>query len=377
MIPPENRSLESDGTYRLDAPEGTLPFDAGTIESELRAMWKRAVEGPAVGSIYRAALSNLVVIPDPHYASKLSPVLAEVTRLHPSRLLSIEPGTEASGSGLRARLGAICHLRDGGGGLVCSEQVVLCSDPDSSPLIPSAVRSLLIGDLPMVLVDLRPSPQPGWADELIEAADLLLADSRARARPKDAAAVWDLFGRKGPGCVHDLAWIRLVPWREAIAEIFDPTETRPSLRSLREVTIEVTGDGVPPSSAWLLLGWLASRLGWTPGGGNPDTPIFRSESGEVRATVRRNHSSPEGLIERVHLVAGEPHPLDIEITHHGWDATATLIGRKPRPGRTEVMFGYRAFATSIVGEIHRHGPNFALEAAAKIAQELMRPWNGV
>ena len=76
--------------------------------------------------------------------------------------------------------------------------------------------------------------------------------------------------------VVDLAWLRSVPWRERVAATFDPPQLRPDLRAISAVTVRHH-----PHSAvagLLLVGWLASRLGWTL---NP----LRASNGELAGTA--------------------------------------------------------------------------------------------
>jgi hypothetical protein len=62
--------------------------------------------------------------------------------------------------------------------------------------------------------------------------------------------------------VVDLAWLRSAPWRERIAATFDPPQWRSSLAEISAVTVSHHPDSTV--SGALLLGWLASRLGWEP-----------------------------------------------------------------------------------------------------------------
>ncbi|TMQ60089.1 MAG: hypothetical protein E6K76_02935 [Candidatus Eisenbacteria bacterium] len=363
-------------THLLDAPDGSRPFDATAIESGLRTMWKRAGESAPsqAGAIYRAALSNLVVPLDPRLESKLMPVLVDVTRRHPSRLFSIGAGSAPRGAGIRARIGALCHRREGGGGgLVCCEQVIVQSDPASTPLIPSAIRSLLIGDLPTVLLDFNPDQDLPWVSELMDLADLILEDSCLK-EPGRERDVWNLIERKGSGKVHDLAWARLTPWRQVLAEVFDTKEYLPALGTVRRVEIGFAGSGFPPPPAWLLAGWLASRLSWAPAGASSKGLVFRSGSGDVLVAMTGDRRGEGRALERIRIQAEEPHPLDLEFTHQGREATATIVTRAPRARRTEVPFDYREFAACIVGEIHRHTSNRSLEGASRLAERLMKEW---
>jgi glucose-6-phosphate dehydrogenase assembly protein OpcA len=59
--------------------------------------------------------------------------------------------------------------------------------------------------------------------------------------------------------IADIAYLRLAPWQESIAIFFDGTASD-ELGDLER--IEITCGSEP--EAFYLLGWLASRLGWTP-----------------------------------------------------------------------------------------------------------------
>jgi glucose-6-phosphate dehydrogenase assembly protein OpcA len=60
--------------------------------------------------------------------------------------------------------------------------------------------------------------------------------------------------------IGDLAYLRLAPWQESIALFFDGKDVIRELFDLRKVEITCGSD----SEAYYLLGWLASRLEWTP-----------------------------------------------------------------------------------------------------------------
>jgi hypothetical protein len=62
--------------------------------------------------------------------------------------------------------------------------------------------------------------------------------------------------------VVDLAWLRSTPWRERVAAAFDPPARRADLGTISAIHIRHHPDSVV--AALLLLGWLATRLGWEP-----------------------------------------------------------------------------------------------------------------
>lgn len=88
----------------------------------------------------------------------------------------------------------------------------------------------------------------------------------------------------------DLAYLRLAPWQECVAIFFDGENVK-ELFDLRSV--EITCGSEP--EGYYLIGWLASRLQWTPRSAN----AVSSRSGEeVAFTIRR-----EGEPRRVRRVA--------------------------------------------------------------------------
>jgi hypothetical protein len=63
--------------------------------------------------------------------------------------------------------------------------------------------------------------------------------------------------------VADFQWARLAPWRETIAQFFEPKERRVYMAGIAELGIDYVGDGRGNRiAAALLIGWFASSLGW-------------------------------------------------------------------------------------------------------------------
>ncbi len=90
--------------------------------------------------------------------------------------------------------------------------------------------------------------------------------------------------------VADIAYLRLAPWQESVAIFFDGKEMS-ELSKLERVEI---GCGSEPE-AFYLLGWLASRLQWTPSA--PSTLLSRF-GGKIEFAIER-----EGEPRRVQRVA--------------------------------------------------------------------------
>jgi glucose-6-phosphate dehydrogenase assembly protein OpcA len=63
--------------------------------------------------------------------------------------------------------------------------------------------------------------------------------------------------------VGDLQWWRLESWRETIAQFFSPPDRRPFLNGIAEIGVDYAGEGrANRVAAALLIGWMASTLGW-------------------------------------------------------------------------------------------------------------------
>ena len=60
--------------------------------------------------------------------------------------------------------------------------------------------------------------------------------------------------------VQDIAYLRLAAWKETIAEFFDEPDLLEELTNLRSVDVTAGSE----AEMYYLLGWLASRMAWTP-----------------------------------------------------------------------------------------------------------------
>ncbi len=388
----------ADEVVRLEGRD-VRSFDPAALEADLRALWRSAASGKPDGgrSVYRAAMSNLVVPVDPECNRRVAPALADLTRRHPARLFLVEieggPGSPRRGAEtaertagaseptaevtpeLAAEVVGLCHIRPGGG-FICSEQILLRGGRAAGPLVPSAIRALLLSDLPTVLLDLRLGSIPPWLEELIEGADLVLIDS-GLAETADLQRVWLRQIERDPtGRVRDLAWARLTPWRAILAEAFDQVHQTEALAHIQEIKIEYGGGAPVPTCALLLAGWLASRLGWKPAGRTAHALKLRSGGRDVRVRFEGDPRGGGRAIERVRLRSGSPAPLDLEVRHSGRNPYATVEVHAPAPFFEEVPFVHRDFAVCVAEEIHRHAANPLLREAAAIAHEMSVAWDG-
>ena len=246
--------------------------DVADIEKQLTRFWREASTDDR--AVVRACTHNLIVAcEDDDDLADATNSIARLTEQHPGRALvvsTVDPeGKSETSPGLDAFVSTHCH-RAAEGRLVCSEQVTLKARGDASAmLVPETLLQLLEGNCPVYAWWRRSrfSADPLWS-RIAKVADRCIVNSSTADDPlwvlQDLAALatndgWDC----APG---DLAWVRLEAWRQVIAQEFDPEFALALLDGISEVEIEVGGPaskrGTTAAAAYL-VGWLASRLGWS------------------------------------------------------------------------------------------------------------------
>jgi glucose-6-phosphate dehydrogenase assembly protein OpcA len=114
-------------------------------------------------------------------------------------------------------------------------------------------------------------------------ATAVLVDSRDAAGSGRLRALLELARRR---TVVDLSWIRLQPWRELLASLFDPPERRLWLEGVQSV--QVTGKIGPRQ---LLGGWLVTQLRLTP------DQVHLTDAQHVEIRVECRHGSDTATFE--------------------------------------------------------------------------------
>ena len=240
------------------------------IEAALRELLK---ERHAENDGYAPArVLNLVAVVDREWQGEIHNRLDRVGRYHPSRtvICAVESGRE----NLDARASTIAEGdADPGAVQVAHEQVVIDLGPQHLSRLDTIVDALVITDLPTVVWS--PHGHAEGVDALQRMAQVVLLDSvdepdahRALTRSRELAE-W--------AYVVDLAWLRSTPWRERIAATFDPPRWRDELGHIAAITVRHRPDSTV--AGLLLLGWMASRLGWKP-------EAMTAGGGELRGRAR-------------------------------------------------------------------------------------------
>jgi glucose-6-phosphate dehydrogenase assembly protein OpcA len=228
--------------------QGTNP-DA--IEAALRELLR--ARHAANQGLAPARVLNLIVIVDRSWKGEVANRLERVGRYHASRtiLCAVEDGRDSLDA-----VAAVTY-EDGDGAMgVMREQVEIDMGPDHLPGLETIVDPVVIAEIPTVLWS--PHGHPDAVAALRDMIDVLLLDT------DDAPEADGGLGRAeeelSSSYVVDLAWLRTTPWRERLAASFDSPARRAALSSLDGFVVRHQPDST--ASAFLLAGWLSSRLHW-------------------------------------------------------------------------------------------------------------------
>lgn len=251
-------------------------LDVEVVERQLAKLWQATVHDPKAASetaVLRARVANLLVfVSDNTALEDVHQMLSELTAIHPSRVLAMLGMVAAADQDIEMSLESICQTdkRTGAQRLSCEEITLKACGKFVSEL-PSAALPLLAPDLATFLW-WRDAPQfdDRVLDKLLRATDRLVVDSAEFADPlHDLSRTNELFRAKDYDHVgiSDLNWARLTFWRALLADFYDVAAYQPLLDRIDSVEVDyVAPEGNESSAApqaWLITGWLASRLGWT------------------------------------------------------------------------------------------------------------------
>lgn len=283
----DNAAQSGNGATRSGAPVlaaswRTPGLDTAAVHDELDRLWAQlhlerhgsALEGAGAmmeGAVMRASTLNLIAVaPTVAAAAEIEATLGQLTEFSPSRaLILVSNAEEAASDGLEVR--AAVHEQGMGRGrpAIRFEAITIVSGAKTSDSLASLTAPLLVPELPDFLWWPRgPIAGSPLFGELIDMVDRLIVDSGTLPEPADSLRVLaGLVGRpRSNPKLSDFAWDRLLPWRQMIAQFFDPPAAQSCLDCIDEVTVIYGGTDERGHSgltcALLAVGWLASRLGW-------------------------------------------------------------------------------------------------------------------
>jgi glucose-6-phosphate dehydrogenase assembly protein OpcA len=238
------------------------------VNKQLSKIWSAKNDSGAT----RASTFNLLVFqPEMAGADEIPAYVGAIAVQHPCRAIVLSAASDVPESSLEALVAAYCPISEAGAQeSICCEYVTLRASGQALQELHTTVSSLLLPELETFLWWQAPiAPHMQLFTNLQGIVDRTIIDSLLLETPDESLLNFSelALGSKESHSFGDLNWSRLTPWREEAALAFDTEERFKCLGSIDQVVIEYgqgSGESVNPSQAYLLLGWFAGRLGWTP-----------------------------------------------------------------------------------------------------------------
>lgn len=301
------------------------PVEVGRIEQELRRAWRdeaRLTLQDDAMTVTRTSVLNLIVhAAAPDDIARVRRAFEHLGLAHPSRAIVLLAQPDAPEQELDAWIAARVLTVPGSSRRLRFEQVTIAARGETARHLPTLVDPILVAELPNFLWWLHEPPfrSPRFT-QMLDIVDRLIVDSASFDGPVAAFhELAELAVIPYGVAVSDFAWGRLRPWRELVAQFFDPPDQVASLAAIDqvEITYEPRGPGGASgfSEGVLALGWLCSRLGWHVQAPPrcEGTGAFRwdlSAAGRtIGATLRPQEESHAVVgLRRITLTAGAAHP---------------------------------------------------------------------
>jgi glucose-6-phosphate dehydrogenase assembly protein OpcA len=277
--------------------EGTTP---DKIEAAVRELVNR--RHSENGGLAPSRALNMITFVESDYGGEISNRLEHVGRYHASRLVVVSYDPHRTRLDARVVVSSDGEPAAGELGLLRETVTVEIGERHLDDLV-TIVDPLVVTDLATLLWS--PHGHPESVDALLELAQTVLVDSLDE--PSWRVAVERACELRQRAYVVDLAWLRSTPWRERVAAAFDSQTMRAELQQIETVAVRHHPDSTV--AAMLLVGWLASRLGWDM---TPLSANGRCLTGTAHASV----AAPASVAA---------HPSVAEDSAHAGDAQSRAI----------------------------------------------------
>jgi glucose-6-phosphate dehydrogenase assembly protein OpcA len=247
-----------------------LHLDSATDVTAILRQLAQARSGTQDRGARVATMNFIVFVDDPVHRPWVLSRAEAVAEKHPSRLIVLDSTNSAVGVDV-----ATSTRDDGAGATVVYEHVTIGVAPLDHRTIINLVHELSVPDVETVL---------WWSGArflvsrtfsgLANGAGSVLVDSSGKAKGEETIKELGEFLSRFPNvALRDLAFMRLLPWQDMIAQFFDDPSLREDLFSIEGVEIESGSE----AEALYLAGWLGSRLSWE----IAERDAFRDRSGRT------------------------------------------------------------------------------------------------
>lgn len=341
----------------------------------------RVAAGP--GAIVRTCTLNLIVFSaNAKAARQAERVMPGLAATYPCRTIHVQAADDRE-----APLSATSHVHtqvENGVRTISCEQVTLRGGAKVLTTLEGVITPLLSPDLPVVLWWRGDPPFEGRLfDHMVTSADRVIYDSSYFLQPEeDLPWASALVARNVVLDVvfTDVNWARLTSWRGLIAQFFDGSASAGALDGIDTVCIEYHDSALSEdrvsNQAWLLAGWLGSRLRWkalgrATWGGAPTFSLTSAGRAVSVSFARVGTSGPEGL-RAVELRGNTPRTgvYRVELLPDGCSRTITNIDGMP-PLERVTTGGGESYNELMASELEMPGRDQIYEDALRFAAEIV------
>ncbi|HEX2740197.1 MAG TPA: glucose-6-phosphate dehydrogenase assembly protein OpcA [Rubrobacter sp.] len=319
----------------------------------------------------RSSVLNLIVVTDEDSATEITNSVSKLAGRYPARAVVFIADPDGE-SNVDVRLSAFCNVR-GGGAHVCAEQVTIHAEGPPATHLESLAGPLLIPDLPVFLWypgEFSPS-SPEFA-AMAELADRIIVDSAATERGEGCLReISALLEDPEAPAIGDLQWVGLSPWRSLLADTFDAPERAGELQKINRLEVLYAPGG--ENRALLLIGWLASTLGWKAESaasrdGGARLLGFSGPPGDI--SVELSPGSPDARLRRIRLYSEE---YSFQVSRHRAlsDVRTTVMRGEDLLAERTVHLGSFDLGVLVGEELSYRGHDEAYEGALRAAVEVL------
>lgn len=210
------------------------------------------------GGISTTALNVVAFIEDETLLKQLTSRTDQLAERYAARTVLLVASLQADAHTVQSRCNEVDDTL-----LTHSEQIQLGVSDVTAEELRSIVHALVVPNVRTVLLWGGKHLTDPRFTALADLANIVVLFSSATGSGADALReILQLQGTPIAPKIRDLAYLRLMPWQDLVAQFFDDEELAGELSSISRV--EITAGSEP--EAYYLVGWFASRLGWDPCG---------------------------------------------------------------------------------------------------------------
>jgi glucose-6-phosphate dehydrogenase assembly protein OpcA len=316
----------------------------------------------------RSSVLNLIVVTDEESAQEITNSVSRLAGRHPARavVFIVDPEGE---SNVEVRLSAFCNVR-GGGAQICAEQVTIHAEGPPALHLESLAGPLLIPDLPVFLwYPGEFSPRSQEFAAMADLADRIIVDSAASENHEACLReIATLIEDPEMPAIGDLQWVGLSPWRSLLADTFGVPERAGDLEKIESAEVLYAPGG--KNRVLLLIGWLASTLGWKPESANRGGQNIEFSGPSGRIIVDLSPDSPDARLRRIRLYSEE---YSFQVSRHREfsDVRTTVMRGDELLAERTVHLGSFELGVLVGEELRYRGRDEAYEGSLRKAVEIL------